>query len=142
MQASGLTDFTAFICTSAIWGQSCFLVHFASCIPQLLSNHPTGWQHPLGQSLGALIHIWRPEIIDGYDISYLLICQEIFKFHTHTHTHIHILTYGFPGSSDGKESACNAGDLDFILGLGSFDGEGNGYPVQYSFLENPMDRGV
>ena len=97
MQASGLTDFTAFICTSAIWGQSCFLVHFASCIPQLLSNHPTGWQHPLGQSLGALIHIWRPEIIDGYDISYLLICQDIFKCHihthTHTHTHTHIYTY-------------------------------------------------
>ena len=57
---------------------------------------------------------------------------DILISHTHTHTHTHIHTYGFPGSSDGKESACNAGDLALILGLGSFAGEGNGYPVQYS----------
>ena len=43
--------------------------------------------------------------------------------------------------SDGKESACNAGDLDSIPGLGRSPGEGNGYPLQYSCLENPMDRG-
>ena len=41
----------------------------------------------------------------------------------------------------GKESACNAGDLDSIPGLGRFPGEGNGNPLQYSCLENPMDRG-
>ena len=44
---------------------------------------------------------------------------------------------GFPGGSDGKESACNAGDLGSILGLGRFPGEGNSYPLQYSCLENP-----
>ena len=49
---------------------------------------------------------------------------------------------GFPGGSDGKESACNAGDLGLIPGLGRFPGERNGYPFQYSCLENPMDRGV
>ena len=44
---------------------------------------------------------------------------------------------GFPGSSAGKESACNAGDLGLIPGLGRFPGGGKGYPLQYSFLENP-----
>ena len=44
--------------------------------------------------------------------------------------------------SDGKESACNAGDLGVILGLGRSPGEGNGYPLQYSCLENSMDRGT
>ena len=46
---------------------------------------------------------------------------------------------GFPCSSAGKESACNAGDLGSIPGLGRSPGEGNGYPLQYSGLENPMD---
>ena len=46
------------------------------------------------------------------------------------------------GGSDGKESACNAGDLGLIPGLGRCPGEGNGYPLQYSCLENPMDRGA
>ena len=48
---------------------------------------------------------------------------------------------GFPHSSLGKESACNAGDLGSILGSGRSPGEGNGNPFQYSCLENPMDRG-
>ena len=41
---------------------------------------------------------------------------------------------GFPGGSDGKESACSVGDLDSIAGLGRSPGERNGYPFQYSFL--------
>ena len=49
---------------------------------------------------------------------------------------------GFPSGSDGKESACNAGDPGSIPGLGRSPGEGNGYPLQYSCLENPMDRGA
>ena len=48
----------------------------------------------------------------------------------------------FPGSSDGKASACNAGDLGSIPGSGRSPGEGNGTPLQYSFLENPMDGGT
>ena len=47
-----------------------------------------------------------------------------------------------PCSSDGKESAFNAGDLGSIPGLGRFSGEGNGNPLQYSCLKNPMDRGA
>ena len=49
---------------------------------------------------------------------------------------------GFPGVSDGKESACNAGDPGLIPGLGRSPGEGNGYPIQYSCLENFIDRGA
>ena len=48
------------------------------------------------------------------------------------------LSGGFPRSSVGKESACNAGDLGSILGLGRSPGEGNGNVLQYSCLENPM----
>ena len=44
---------------------------------------------------------------------------------------------GFSGGSDSKESACNAGDLGSIPGLGRSPGEGNSYPLQYSCLENP-----
>jgi len=46
---------------------------------------------------------------------------------------------GFPGGSAGKESACNAGDLGLIPGLGRSLGEGSSYPLQYSGLENSMD---
>ena len=49
---------------------------------------------------------------------------------------------GFPGGSDGKEFACNAGDLGLIAGSGRSPGEGNGNPLQYSCLENSMDRGA
>ena len=49
---------------------------------------------------------------------------------------------GFPHSSVGKESACNVGDLGLIPGLGRSPGAGNGNPLQYSCLKNPMDRGA
>ena len=49
---------------------------------------------------------------------------------------------GFPSGSAGKESACKAGDLGSIPGLERSLGERNGYPLQYSCLENPMDRGA
>ena len=48
----------------------------------------------------------------------------------------------FPGGSDSKESACNAGDPGSVPGLGRSPGEGNGYPLQYTCLENSMDRGA
>ena len=48
----------------------------------------------------------------------------------------------FPGGSDGKVSVYNAGDPSSILGSGRSLGEGNGNPLQYDCLENPMDRGV
>ena len=69
----------------------------------------------------------------------------------HVHKHTYTCTQGpqlqgfflqFPGGSEGKESACNAGDLGLILGGERSPGEGNGYPVQYSCLKNSMDRGA
>ena len=50
--------------------------------------------------------------------------------------------WGFSGGSDGKESTPSAGDLGLIPGLGRSPGEGNGYPLQYSGLENSMGRGA
>ena len=52
------------------------------------------------------------------------------------------LFWGFPGGSDDKESTCNARDLGSIPGSRRSSGEGNGYPLQYSCLENPMARGA
>ena len=52
------------------------------------------------------------------------------------------LVAGLPCGSAGKESACNAGDLGLTLGLGRCPGEGNGNPLQYSWLKNSRDRGV
>ena len=49
---------------------------------------------------------------------------------------------GFPSGLDGKESACDAGDPDSTSGSGRFLGEENGYPLQYSCLENPMYKGA
>ena len=48
----------------------------------------------------------------------------------------------FPRGSDGKECACNAGDLDSVPGSGKSPGEGNAYPLQDSCLESSMDRGA
>ena len=52
------------------------------------------------------------------------------------------MDFSFPDGSEGKEFACNAGDLGSIPGLGRSPGEGNGNPLHYSCLENPMDGGA
>ena len=54
---------------------------------------------------------------------------------------MYLVTLGFPDDSDVKESACKAGDLGSIPGLGISTGEGNGYSLQYSYLETFMNRG-
>ena len=59
-----------------------------------------------------------------------------------TFLYVHFIFLSFPGGSDGKESACSAGDLGSIPGLGRSPGEGHGNPLQYSCLENSMDRGA
>ena len=53
-----------------------------------------------------------------------------------------MLYRGFPGGSGGKESACNAGNWGSIPGSGRSPGEGHGSPFQYSYMENPTDRGA
>ena len=60
---------------------------------------------------------------------------------THTHTHTHTHTLGFPGGSDSKEFACNAGDLGSVPRSGRFPGERNGNPLQYRrILENSQGQ--
>ena len=53
-----------------------------------------------------------------------------------------LINWGFPGDSDSKASACNAGDPGSIPGLGRSPGEGNGNPLQHPCLENPVDGGA
>ena len=63
--------------------------------------------------------------------------------HPPQRTSNHFPTFmGFPGDSDGKRSFCKPGDPGLIIGSGRSLGEGNGYPLKYSSLENPMDRGA
>jgi len=69
-----------------------------------------------------------------YHFNYFLL---VFTFNKYIYSSV-----GFPGGSDGKESACNAGNSTSISGSGRSPGEGNGYPLQYSCLENFMDRGA
>ena len=66
-------------------------------------------------------------------LNYFRNTEHLYCFHT---------LKGFPGGSDDKESACNAGDLGLIPGSGRSPGGGNGNSLQYSCLKNPMDRGA
>ena len=81
------------------------------------------------------------------------LCLPMSAFYLHGHLTQEILestflafvsqrTWDFPGGSDGKESACNAGDLGLVPGLGRSPGEEKGHPLQYYGLENSMDRGT
>ena len=60
---------------------------------------------------------------------------EMITYHSH-------LSWGFPGGSVDKESTCNEGDPGSIPGSGRSPGEGNNIPLQYSYLENSVDRGA
>ena len=83
----------------------------------------------------------NPTDVLFYTSVYKVVCVYIYIY-----IHIaYILFYiwgGLPYSSDDKESACNAGDLDLIPESGRCPGEGNVNPLQHSCLENPMDRGA
>ena len=67
----------------------------------------------------------------------LFTAPEYTSFIHDTFEHLLHTIWGFPGGSDGKESACNAGDLGLISGVGRSPGGGHGYALQYSCLENP-----
>ena len=84
-----------------------------------------------------------PEGCECPECTYLLLCLPKLRFmNQEVEMEMALLTVGFPGGSDSKESACNAGDPGSIPGLGRSSGEGNHYPLQYSCLENPMGRGA
>ena len=75
-------------------------------------------------------------------IIYNMVCTYNVYYTYMYNSFVYIYIWGFPGGSDGKASACNAGDQGSIPGLGRSPGEGNGNPLQHSCLENPMDRGA
>ena len=81
-------------------------------------------------------------IVSGLMFRSLIHFEFIFVYGVRKCFNFILLHRGFPGGSDGKESACNTGDLDSIPGFGISPGEGNSNPLQYSGLGNPMDRGA
>ena len=89
-----------------------FFLRMASLVTQLVKN-PSAMQETWFDSWVRKIH-WRRDRLPT------------------------LVLLGFPDDSAGKESICNAGDLGSIPGLGRMPGEGNGYPLQYSGLENSM----
>ena len=107
------------------------MIHFVqlSCSLLIAYIHPLGQVLPLGEILNksfifvcdSSLNIWSTI----FEIQYLI-----------------IVSSGFPGGSDSKESPCNSGNPGLIPGSGRSPGEGNGNPLQYSCLENSMDREV
>ena len=83
---------------------------------------------------------WHPFCV--FTLSFFCVCVLISLFHkdiSRVGLGPTLMTLGFPDISVGKESTCNAGDLGSIPRSGRSLGEGKGYPLQYSGLENPMD---
>ena len=111
-------NFSGYMVSSGIAGSHgtvflVFLRKWASLRAQLVKN-PPAMQRPRFSSWGGMIR-WRRDRLP----------TPVFL--------------GFPGSSEGKESACSAGDLGSIPELGRFPGKGNSYPLQYSELDNSLD---
>ena len=73
--------------------------------------------------------------------SFTMLCWFL-PYNNSNHPNYTYITSLFPGGSDGKASAYNTGELGSIPRLGRSPGEGNGNPLQYSCLENPMDGGA
>ena len=102
------------------------------------ASHP--WGRPeadCGTIEGALGWESSPWVLDP------VLCSTAWSWASQSPTvGLSIRTFGFPAGSDGKESACNAGDLSSVPGLGRSPGGGNCNPLQYSCLGNPMERGA
>ena len=96
----------------------------------------------------TLLHIfslrWHKPIEEGYFYALFFWCHSLTQSRCpiKKETLLVKLNKNFTGGSGSKESACSAGDLGSIPGLGRSTGEGNGYPLQYSGLENSKDRGA
>ena len=75
-------------------------------------------------------------------IIHIFIYIKFYILNTNFLVYKRLYTMSFPGSSDSKETACDTGNPSSIPGLGRSPGEGNGHPLQYSCLENSMDRGT
>ena len=112
--------------------------------PRIKTGHPLSWVFGwlVGNSTGLEIPL---TLLSYPSINRLLFCVFVILTDRKRSSHISrslLMNWPFPGGSEGKASACNAGDLGSISGSGRSHGEGNGYPLQYSCLENSMDRGA
>ena len=109
---------------------TCFLKPFAQVLPQLFVKYSS--------SIHWTICLWSQESLSIWKIS-----KEINMFDENSFKYICVIyvyiNIGLSCGSAGKESACNTGDLGFILGLGRSPGDGKGNPLQCSGLENSMD---
>ena len=91
--------------------------------------------------MGTRIHTQVYMCTQHIFLPYSRLCFQISQFMFDSSSLSKYLTImGFPGGSEDKASACNVGDLGSIPGSGRSAGEGNGNPLQYTCLENPMDR--
>ena len=125
----------------------------ASLVAQFIKNLPAvretgvwslGWEDPLGKGKATHSNIlaWRiPWTVESTVLRRVGYDWETFNQPICVRSIINLLHYsmGFPCDSAGKESTCNVGDLGSIPGLGRSPGEGDGYPLWYSGLENSMD---
>jgi len=105
---------------------------WASCIGKQILSHSTTWK-----SICLLLSTKTTLSLKNHPSAFTILI-ELFISHI---WHLSQLQ-GFPGGSDSEESVCNAGDPSSIPGLGKSPWKGNGYPHQYSCLENPMERGA
>ena len=125
-----------------------WICSYMLCYAKSLQSCPT-LSDPMDCSLtGSSVHgIFQARVLEWGAIAFSGISSHgsyLFLFFLHIKHYIDFYLYilDFPGGSDGEESACNAGDLDSIPGSERSPGEGNGYWLQYSCLENSMDRGA
>ena len=128
----------------------CFILHPAVILPFLKCNShisaylqlSNGFPLPLGFSPSLLKGLLKPHMTSPrLPLRYHLLPLSHLSIHS-VNMYGVLLTLGFPGGSDGKASACNAGDPGSIPGSGRSPGEGNGNPLQHSCLEDPMNRGT
>ena len=140
-QASSLSPFRPFtfnhLFTICISHQSVTSVLWGLCL-SYLHLYPLYLAQGLEAHSRHLINIcWISEWMDS-----LFLNVYLKPWYIKVTSTLHFPFQSFPGGSDGKESACNAWDLGLIPGLGRSPGEGHGNPLQYSCLENSMDRGA
>ena len=123
-----LQNTCAAVCTAMLYG-SCGLETwpFPKVYCFILWRHFALW-----------LRAWRLVMAHGWDLQWLRAFWDLLW----TVILVQPVSPGFAGGSDGKESACNTGDPGSIPGPGTSPWEGNGNPLQYSRLENSMDRGA
>ena len=96
-----------------------------------------GTPSPAAASLQTLSHLYMPDALCLVSVSFPLLRRKpVFGCGAH------LMQHGVPRWLSGKEPACNVGDVDLISGSGRSPGQGNGNPLQYSCLGNPVDRGA